>query len=59
MILRAHHPSSVENRLSWTVLPCQRISGEVGVVVRRNEPVLPLDGGREGSCFSSFCGDAL
>lgn len=42
----------MKNRLSWTVLPSQRISGEVEAMVRRNRPVLPIDGGRDGSCFS-------
>lgn len=57
MIFRAHHPFSVENRLSWTVLPNQRLSGEA--VVRRNRPVLPIDGGRDGSYFLPFYDDAL
>ena len=57
MIFRAHHPFSVENRLSWTVLPNQRISGEA--MVKRNRPVLPTDGGRDGSCFSPFYDNVL
>ena len=49
----------MKNRVSWTVLPSQRSSGEVEAMVRRNRPVLPIDGGRDGSCFSPFYDDAL
>ena len=49
----------MKNRLSWTILQSQRISGEVEAMVRRNRPVLPIDGGRDGSCFPPFYDDVL
>lgn len=49
----------MKNRLSWTILQSQIIFGEVEAMVKRNRPVLPIDGGRDGSCFPPFYGDAL